>query len=194
MADIKNQKRGILLIATDIIRDIVEGNTDIISDIEGRLDSSDVVLVKSVVSAALKGAEATVDGLHALARLFIMTSEIQNFSDVPNEYYEKQQRYGKVTDDAILSSLVGRIGEGHLLNTFYGLWNANIVPKALDVAVIAALESVREGDPIYIDTFAELIDIIFISRVDEPIETRLSWVMTEEYAGELRAKIAKIDG
>lgn len=189
MADSMNQERSVMIIAADVIRDIVEGREEIVYDIASRLDTTDVVLVKSAVCGGLKDAEdPTVEGFDGLARLILIAAEIVNFTDMPNAYYEERP-YAEITMDAVLSSLIGKIGEKNELTKIIELWGSGIVPRVLDIHVAGALWSVREGDTVHINTFARLIDVVFIHRVPAPIEERLGWYMPEKDADELRAKL-----
>lgn len=177
-----------ILVAKDIIRDIVEGEVTIADNLAKRATRNEIVLIKSCICEGLRLAEpVTVRGLHALAHL-IAVSKIVNYSEPENREVEGQ-RYGFVTADALLSYLIGPLGtkeDSHAM--FHQLWLTGIVPRTLDAHVAAAMLAAREGDTLHTASFAKTLMLTYVARAAVSMEDREDWDITKQFADKLREK------
>jgi len=72
-------ERPELLIATDIVTKIAEGDTAVVHQLQSRREEyEDIVLIRSVLAEGIERANATVEGMHAIAQLI----EIARIVDV----------------------------------------------------------------------------------------------------------------
>ena len=181
-------EEAIILIAKDIIQNIVDGGTEIVDELPEKVNDHKIELLKICISAGLERSEAPkVHGLHALARL-ICLSEIVNFGE---ELSNDQQDNGPsvfLTADVLLMFLIGPDAEKRF-DGFFSFYKGRVKSiQTRDAELVSALFSVKEGDNLNAKTFAKLVNAVTIQMINVGKENRRNWSISDELIEKIRAK------
>jgi hypothetical protein len=177
---------AVVIVAKDMVRSILEGETTIVNNLVRMAAENDIVLLKSCICEGLKESTGLkVEGLHAIGRL-LSVSQIVSFS--PEEDVQLQgMNHARITADALLSHLIGPLANTDNSKDLFGrLWLNGIVPMTRDVDLFAALACVRKGDDLHLGKFASTLTLLFVENAD--LLSPEEWFVSKEFIDELRVK------
>ena len=177
-----------ILVASDYIQSIVEGQTDIVDGLVKIALRNDIVLMKAVICEGLEKTEnSTADGLHGLGRLIAASSKFIIKSEDERVFELSNDKHRKISAVEHLKYL---IQPNITIYTLIELWIRDFMPITSDEEIVDALLSVREGDILQISTFAKALNLIYVVRFDDiSLEDRIKrTAISKEFAKQLRAK------
>ncbi len=178
-----------ILVATNYMKEIIEGRAEIVDGLKKIATQNDIVMIKVVLSEGLEKADkATAEGLKALGRLIAVSSKIVNYSEEEDEIIFREDKKALVTADILLMCLIGPDSAAAVIDMLHESWLAGVMPYTWDNELVLALLSVKEGDIFNIETFASVLKVLYIARNEDTIEDRLEWDMTERSVKKIRDK------
>jgi len=177
--------RTIVMVAADILQGIIEGRTSVVDGLARRAEDHRIVLLSTALSDGLHRADAaTADGLKALAKL-ICLADIETYDSVADQ---KPTATAVLPCDTLLACLLGTIPE-RTLNQMVVDWPQRGVSLTVhDVSLVAAFQSVRDGDDFNTEALATLMSVSTILMVDPADTNRSEWQVSDDFVRKYREK------
>jgi len=176
----------VMILAKDIITDIIEGDCELMAWLREKALEHELVVLKSCVVEGLERADpATPPGLRALAALIAMSRFQTAPTDERPTVDKTAGRTIRLTADVLLSCLLGRVGSSiiqRMTDDFPVIIN--------DALLVAAGLSVRDEDELHPANLAAALRITTMHLVDVPDADRTCWPenFSDEAISRLRTK------
>ena len=165
-------ERPELLIATDIVTKIAEGDTAVVHQLQSRREEyEDIVLIRFVLAEGIERANATVEGMHAIAQLIEIARIVNVVQGVDgnNEADGEELPRGFVPFQFFLTYILDPDAE-NALSTIILEGSEDPEFSGLETSVgqiVAALQCIQIGDKVNSKAFGLLLKELHINMADD---------------------------
>jgi hypothetical protein len=187
-------KRPEVLIATDIVTKIAEGDAAVVHQLQSRREEyEDIVLIRSVLAEGIERANATVEGMHAIARLIgiarivnvVQGVDEDNEADreeLPRSFLPFQFFLKYILDPNAENVLSTIVLEGSDDPGFSG-YETSIGQ------IVVALRCLQMGDKVNSKAFGLLLKEVCVNTGDEIFQGLDNLYLPEEFIQNTRAEV-----
>lgn len=183
-------ERPELLIATDIVTKIAEGDTAVVHQLQSRREEyEDIVLIRHVLAEGIERANATVKGMHAIAQLIeiarivnVVQGVDEDREELPRGFLPFQFFLKFILDpnaENVLSSIVLEISDDPEFSGY----------ETSIGQIVVALQCLQMGDKVNSKAFGLLLKEICVNTGDEIFQGLDNLYLPEEFIQNTRAEV-----